>query len=596
MWRSRRRRRRRIITGNVTAGVHATLVFATLGAWSTGVETSTQSRRVTFSRDISPIVLKHCAPCHRPGGAAPFSLLGYDSVRRRAALIADLTARRLMPPWKAAHTDPGFVGEDRLADADIAAIGTWVADGMPNGAATDPLPDTASMATWQSGTPDLVLTAPSAYEVRPDGPDLFHIFVIPVPLDGTRFVRGLEFEATNRAVHHANILVDRTRRSREFSGRDEVAEAAGFIPRSAQYPEGQILGWVPGRADPLLSPELSWRLEPGSDLVVQVHLQPTGKRERVQPRIALYFSETAPTRTPALLRLGRQDLDIPAGDRHYMTSDSFVLPVEAAVLALKPHAHYRAKSVRARAVLPDGTARDLVAIADWDLRWQQVYRYVLPVTLPKGTRLVSEFTYDNSADNPRNPVIPPTAVRWGPWSSDEMGDCWIQLLPSNPDDLCILARDAGQKMATMDLVGYERLIDRNPRNVALRDEAGMLALQVGRPADAVSQFQAALRIADRSAGEHFNLGLALAMAGRMDEAIAEYRRSIQLDATSAPVHDSLGVALAATGELERAKAEYRSGNTPRSAQRAGAEQSWQSVHANRTVRYRLAAPSQGNRA
>jgi tetratricopeptide (TPR) repeat protein len=228
------------------------------------------------------------------------------------------------------------------------------------------------------------------------------------------------------------------------------------------------------------------------------------------------------------------------------------------VLALKPHAHYRAKSVRARAVQPDGTVRDLLAITDWDMRWQQVYRYVSPVMLPKGTTVVSEFTYDNSIDNPRNPVLPPREVRWGPWSSDEMGDCWIQLLPRSRDDLPLLARDAGRKMAAMDLVGYELLIARDPQNVTLRDEAGLLALQLGRPAAAVSQFDAAVRIANGSAGEHFNLGLALAMAGRINEAVVEYRQSIKLDATSAPVHDSLGLALAASGDLEGARAEYES--------------------------------------
>ena len=56
--------------------------------------------RLTFSKDIAPIVFARCASCHRPGEIGPFSLLSYTDVRQRLAQIADVTSRRLMPPWK----------------------------------------------------------------------------------------------------------------------------------------------------------------------------------------------------------------------------------------------------------------------------------------------------------------------------------------------------------------------------------------------------------------------------------------------------------------------------------------------------------------
>ena len=55
---------------------------------------------LTFTRDIAPIIWSRCAPCHRPGQIAPFGLLTYDDVKQRAALVGEVTARRLMPPWK----------------------------------------------------------------------------------------------------------------------------------------------------------------------------------------------------------------------------------------------------------------------------------------------------------------------------------------------------------------------------------------------------------------------------------------------------------------------------------------------------------------
>src|SRR5690349_21746212 len=92
------------------AVISALCVLATVGACRDAV---------TYYRDIAPILLESCAPCHRDGQAAPFSLLTYEDARRHAAAIADVTRRRYMPPWlpEAGHGD--FSGERRLTDAQI---------------------------------------------------------------------------------------------------------------------------------------------------------------------------------------------------------------------------------------------------------------------------------------------------------------------------------------------------------------------------------------------------------------------------------------------------------------------------------------------
>src|SRR6201997_1005935 len=89
------------------------------------------SEKVTFSETIAPIVYQNCVTCHRPGEAAPFSLISYDDVKKRGALIATVTKSRYMPPWHAAHGYGEFADERRLSDAQIAAIGDWVSQGMP---------------------------------------------------------------------------------------------------------------------------------------------------------------------------------------------------------------------------------------------------------------------------------------------------------------------------------------------------------------------------------------------------------------------------------------------------------------------------------
>src|SRR5262249_31699245 len=161
-----------------------------------------------------------------------------------------------------------------------------------------------------------------------------------------------------------------------------------------------------------------------------------------------------PQRTPGMLRLGRQDIDIPAGERHYTITDSFVLPVDVDVLALQPHAHYRARQVRGTATLPDGSTQSLIDIPDWDFRWQQVYRFTATVKMPRGTPTAMQYVYDNSSDNPRNVTQPPQRVVWGQRSADEMGDLWFQVLTQTDRDLDVLLAAFRPKVVAEDIVGY----------------------------------------------------------------------------------------------------------------------------------------------
>ncbi len=227
-----------------------------------------------------------------------------------------------MPPWK---PDPGFgdlAGERRLSDDAIATIDRWAKGGLVEGNPADLPPLPRFSAGWQLGEPDLVVPLPE-YTLRADGADVFRNFVVTVPGTTTRYVRGFEFRPGSRAVHHANIRLDPTPASRRLDEADAAPGYEGMVLHSADYPDGHFLGWTPGQATPLASNDLAWRLAPGNDLVVQLHLQPTGKPEILKPSIGLYFSNEPPARTPAILRLGRQDINIEPGDAAYRI-DRFV--------------------------------------------------------------------------------------------------------------------------------------------------------------------------------------------------------------------------------------------------------------------------------
>src|SRR5262245_48718505 len=240
-----------------------------------------------------------------------------------------------MPPWKPEPGGLEFVGSRSLTDEQIRLIQEWVSQGAVEGTpierpATAPAPRAAPGTTsgsWRLGTPDLIVSMPQPYALKADGPDAFRTFVMDIPLPKGRYVRGLEFRPGNpRAVHHANIGIDRTLSSRRLDDLDPEPGYFGGIVPDADYPLGQMLGWTPGQRPRQVVSGLQWRLDPGSHLVVQLHLHPTGKPESVQASVGFYLTDEPPTRTPIGVRLGSQTIDIAAGNRQYLVSDSYTLP------------------------------------------------------------------------------------------------------------------------------------------------------------------------------------------------------------------------------------------------------------------------------
>jgi len=512
----------------------------------------------TFAKDIAPVIFDACASCHRPGGPGPFSLLTHEDVRRHATQIVQVTKTRFMPPWKADPDNGPFVGQRRLSDREIALIEEWVAAGAPAGDTHRATTPAARSDGWQLGTPDLIITIPTPFTLQAEPTDVFRIFAIPLPIDGVRYVRGLEFLPGNaRVVHHANIRLDYTASTRDLDAKDPIPGYDGLMPRTAVYPDGHFLGWTPGQLAPLVPSTFAWTLKPGADLVVQLHMQPSGAVESVQPTIGLYFSREPPTRTPAILRLGSQGIDIEPGTARYTIRDSYVLPVDVELHAVQPHAHYRARDVRGTATLPDGTTRTLIHIKEWDFRWQHVYRYESPPALPKGTRLAMEYVYDNSDANPRNPDRPPRRVFWGQRTIDEMGDLWFQLLPANNGDLPALNAETERKMMVEDAIGYETMLRANPAEVELHDDAAVLYLALGRPADAARHFRESVPLKPSSAAAHFNYATALSVSGDLDEAIAEYQQALAIDPAYASAHNNLGSVFSALGRRLDALRHFR---------------------------------------
>jgi Flp pilus assembly protein TadD len=437
---------------------------------------------------------------------------------------------------------------------------------------------------WQLGTPDLVLKAAAPFEVPASGNDVYWNFVFRSPLKSSRFVRAIEIHpGEKRLVHHANLLVDRTQSAR----RQEESPGSGFPGMELQIesesfdPDGHFLFWKPG-SPPIIEPAgLALRLDPGNDLLLNTHLQPSGKAESIQPSIGVYFTDQPATKFPVLLQLDNdRALDIPAGDSNFLVSDEFTLPEDVQLLAIYPHAHYLCRDMLALARFPDGTEKTLIHIARWDLNWQAVFRLAQPELLPHRTTIVMRYRYDNSSDNISNPNNPPQRVRAGNRAVDEMAHLWLQVLPvasaadsrdprmmlqealarhhieNNPDDFEAhynLAAMLQLRGATREAVQqYQSALALRAGDAAAENALGGALLAANQIPEAIAHLTAAATARPEYFDAHYNLGIAQAMAGNFPAAVQELTTAAKLKPDDAGAEANLGAAFAELGERQKA--------------------------------------------
>ncbi len=540
------------LTVVLLAGGFAMAVYS---AQSAPRQSPTAGSPVTFNREIAPIMFRSCAMCHRPGEAAPFSLLSYSDAKKHARQIADVTRSRIMPPWLPEPQELKFADELRLPDAEMNLIQRWVEQGAVEGDPADLPPQPKFVEGWQLGQPDLILEAKKPLTLPPQGTDTYWNFIFPVPIHETRWVKAVEIRpGDKRYVHHANILVD----SEETLRKRETTPGAGFggmeirVESQAFDPDSHLLFWKPGTI-PYVEPDgMALRLNPGTDLVLNTHLQPSGKPEVIQPSIGLYFTPHPATKVPMLLQLENDlKLDIPAGQKDFLVTDNFTLPVDVDLLAIYPHAHYLGKDIQAHATLPDGTKKTLIHISHWNLNWQAVYRYAEPVFLPRGTTVSLGYVYDNSDENPMNPNHPPARVVGGNRSSDEMCHLWLQVLPVNFD-----AAKGDPRMALQEALARHN-IEKNPGDFEAHYNLAAMLQAKDKLDAAISEYETAVRLRPDDATANNALGAALMAAGQLRPATAYLRTAIEGRPDYFDAHYNFGIALAQLGEVESAAEQFQ---------------------------------------
>lgn len=431
------------------------------------------NRDLTFTRDVAPILFKHCAECHRPNDAAPFSVLTYKDVRPWARSIREKVLSREMPPWHADQRYGNFINDARLGQNDIDTIAAWVDRGAPEGDQKD-LPAVPEYVDgWKIGTPDQVFSMSEEHTIAPGAPDDYFVFTIPTRFKEDKWVQAAEIRPSNRRiVHHAiaHILTPQTiARSRVGNGSSVKSEAeppifyrqgslsrvkmdAPVIDDGARSINGGSLfkrtagsqgsdlfsilltSYAPGKGPDVYDHGMAKKVPAGSIIVLQVHYtsfrgaleKPTTDRTSV----GLIFAGEPPHDRVVTLTVPNHFFKIPAGAGNHEVTAAYTFEDDVRLVSYMPHMHLRGKDMKYEVLYPDARRETLLWVPHFNFNWQTTYCLKSPLPIPKGSKLIVTAHFDNSAKNKYNPD-PTRAVRWGDPTYDEMMIGWMEYVVSN---------------------------------------------------------------------------------------------------------------------------------------------------------------------
>lgn len=363
--------------------------------------TADSDKPITFAEHVTPILRKHCQGCHRPGTAAPFSLLTYEQAKARARTIGEVVAEGRMPPWFAAPRDGDRILHRSLSVPERDTVARWVAGGMARGDdAKLPAPSKDKAGEWRIGQPDLVL-ATNPFDLPTEGDIPYKYALLHHRFDQDTWVRAVEIKAdVPTAVHHANLA---------YWKFGETFKTSNFVT-----------GLVPGGEPLTVDDGVGLLLPKGSLLGLQIHYVPTGKAEKVSLSVGIKYASGCVDKRLRMLLFVDTRYTIPAGAPAHPVAVERTLDCDAVGVGLFAHMHLRGKAMTFTSHAPDGKTDRLLTIPNYNFAWQLPYRWEPgKKVLPKGTRIECVAVYDNSPFNPFNPDSK-KPVKDGPQSYQEM--------------------------------------------------------------------------------------------------------------------------------------------------------------------------------
>jgi hypothetical protein len=410
-------------------------------------------KNVTFNKEVAPIFFKSCAECHRPGEAAPFSVLSYKDIRPWAKSIKEKVVNREMPPW---HADPHvgrWVNDPRLTQAQIDTIVAWVDGGAKEGDPKELPPAPQFVEGWRIGKPDVIVSIPDEYTVDANGPDEYQYFDAPTNFTEDKYVQLAEARPGNRKIVHHIIafvvppgnlslnMVPKEQRDKALENslkntpfyRDgllirmkpdqPVYNDASEVPANLKgfnNVDDFLTTYAPGSDYGVWEPGTAKRIPKGAIIRFQVHYSKVaGSVQKDRSMIGMIFAKQPPEKLIKTRAVSNVFFEIPPNaDRHKVTA-TWTPSLDVTIRSLSPHMHYRGAAMEFKVFYPDGRSEVLLNVPAYSFNWQMVYRPQTLIRIPAGSKIQVTGYFDNTAKNKFNPD-PTKAVRQGEPTYDEM--------------------------------------------------------------------------------------------------------------------------------------------------------------------------------
>ncbi|MCL6524105.1 MAG: cytochrome c [Thermoflavifilum sp.] len=388
-----------------------------------------KAQQITFYPRVAKIIHEHCTTCHRPGESAPFNLISYQDVAKRAHFILQVISTGYMPPWKPDTTYTRFCGERTLSTFEIQLIKKWISDGMPEGNShlqEDTMLDRFIPNTLYNRKPDLILSMKKPYLIRGDNTERFVFIKLPFELDTPENVEAVEFVANHlRYIHHVNYAIYPATHGEDIYqggqsatlGEDSSLAFQQFDPFvKGNEPMIHYGGWIPGTSYEYFPENIGFVLPKKGVVILSFHFAPSPIDTPVIGSLHFFFKKSPIQREIQTISIGSGGIGNIMPPLVILPNqiDSFEVTAQTteniSLLAVWPHMHLLGKSFLAYAITPLQDTIPLIKIPHWDFNWQDIYRFRKMIHLPAGSIVYVKGVYDNTSDNPRNPFQPPRII------------------------------------------------------------------------------------------------------------------------------------------------------------------------------------------
>lgn len=396
---------------------------------------------VTYRAEVAPVLARRCVGCHVTGGVAPFPLDSYAAAFPWRAVIADVTARRQMPPW--GPVDDGscrsWEHSRYLSAAEIEVFSRWDEQGGAEGDTAIPIPGGPPLPTLAGANVRGDMS--SAYAIQAGASDEYRCFslsvaatgALPAPdASGRVLVGGFDVAPGNRELVHHAIVWATTEPAATADPIIAAKQAEDAAPgwrcggdSGLATPHEVIAVWAPGTGATHYPAPTGIAVRTDARLIMQVHYSLHSGAPAIDPgtSIALAVAPiTAATRRASWFSVSNTSLAIPPQQASYPIAVEAPLHqfigvpagISGTLYGVYPHMHTAGTHIQ---LLRPSAGDCVVDVPRWDFHWQAAYFLAQPA--PISTSDTLRLTCDYNTTNRTATTV------YGPNTSDEM--CMVLL-------------------------------------------------------------------------------------------------------------------------------------------------------------------------